>query len=186
MADSKNEIKIALLGYEKTGKTTFIKYLEKKSIEDINFFEYQPTNGASYHLQQLIYDNNYYQLNLWDTSGQEKYESLTKFFYSDADIILLFFSYNNEESFKKAKYLLKLVKDFSIKSNVIIALIGNKYQEKNCSDEHNIKVSEEEVLEFAQKKNLIYGHLSILENYSNGIIELVYKIMREYTKKSKK
>ena len=185
MADSENEIKITLLGYKKTGKTTFIKYLEKKSIEGINFFEYQPTSGASYHSQKLIYNNNYYQLSLWDTSGEEKYESLNKFFYRDAQIILLFFSYNNKESFKKAKYLLNSIKDFNIKSNVIIALIGNKYQEKNCSDDH-IKVSEEEVLEFAQKENLIYGHLSLLENYSNGIIELFYKIMRKYTKKNKK
>ena len=156
MADSQNDIKIVLLGYKETGKTKFFNYLEKKSIEDINFFVYQSTNGASYHSQTIIYNNNYYQLNLWDTSGEEKYESLTKFFYRDADIILLFFSYNNKESFEKAKYLLKLVKDFNIKSNVIIALIGNKYQEKNCSDEHNIKVSEEEVLEFAQKKILFF------------------------------
>ena len=47
MADSQTEIKMVLVGYKETGKTTFIKYLEKKSIEDINFFEYQPTNGAT-------------------------------------------------------------------------------------------------------------------------------------------
>ena len=32
-ADSQNEIKITLLGYEETGKTIFIKYLEKKVLK---------------------------------------------------------------------------------------------------------------------------------------------------------
>ena len=31
--------------------------------------------------------------------------------------------------------------------------------------------------------NLIYGHLSILEKYSNGINELFHKAIREYSKK---
>ena len=174
-----------MFGIRKHGKSTFINYLTKKHIEDINFFEYRATPGAAYHSQKLIYDNNYCKLNLWDTSGEEKYERLAKVFYPTADIILLFFNYNNKKSFEKTKQLLNSIKDLNIKSNVIIALIGNKYQETNCSQENNLMLSEEEVLEFVQEKNLIYGHLSILEKYSNGINELVHKIVREYAKKNK-
>ncbi len=186
MNDSDNEIKITIVGYTKTGKSKFFEYLENNNIEDLNISDYQPTNGAKYCGKCIIYNNNYYNLNIWDTSGEEKYKSLIKYFYRDADVILLFFSYNDNKSFQEAKNLLESIKEFSTKSDVIIALIGNKYLEKNYSKENNNILNEEEVLEFVTDNNLIYGHLSILEKYSNGIIELANKIIKEYVNKTKK
>ena len=186
MNDSDNEIKITIVAYTETGKSKFFEYLENNNIEDLNISDYQSTNGAKYCGKCIIYNNNYYNLNIWDTSGEEKYKSLIKYFYRDADVILLFFSYNDNKSFQEAKNLLESIKEFSTKSDVIIALIGNKYLEKNYSKENNNILNEEEVLEFVTDNNLIYGHLSILEKYSNGFNELANKIIKEYVNKTKK
>ena len=56
MADSEILIKLALLGYEKTGKTKFCEYLDGKNNEII-FSEYISTSGASYFSKSIIYIN---------------------------------------------------------------------------------------------------------------------------------
>ena len=90
MADSEKLIKIVLLGYKKTGKTKFCEYIDGKNNE-INFSEYISTSGASYLSKSIIYNNHLYKFEIWDTSGQEKFESLTKFFFKDANIVFIFF-----------------------------------------------------------------------------------------------
>ena len=39
------------------------------------------------------------------------------------------------------------------------------------------------MLELAKEKNALCAHLSLLEKYSNGVIELVKKSLDEYIKK---
>ena len=185
MADSEGSIKLALLGYEKTGKTKFCEYLYGKNNE-INFSEYISTSGASYLSKSIIYNNHLYKFEIWDTSGQEKFESLTKFFFKDANIVFIFFNYNNKKSFTKAEYLLNLVKENTDISDVIYVLIGNKYHEKIDPDDDNEMVNEEEVFEFIDHNNLIFGHLSLSEKYSSGVNELFKKVIREYSKKMHK
>ena len=107
-------------------------------------------------------------MDLFDTSGHEKYESLISIIFRDSDIIFIFFNHNNNKSFQRAKYFFDLAKNRNASSTVFV-LIANKYQEKNYSKKNDDILNEEEVLEFVRDNNLIYGHLSILEKYSNGI-----------------
>ena len=96
--------------------------------------------------------------------------------------LFIFFNYNNKKSFTKAKYLLNSVKENTDMSDVIYVLIGNKYHEEINPDDDNEMVNEEEVLEFIEQNNLIFGHLSISEKYSNGVIQKSCKrIFKENT-----
>ena len=61
--------------------------------------------------------------------------------------------------------------------------INNENQ--NCFREEENLLNEEEILEFVEKNNLIFGHLSIKEKYSKGINEIFMKVMNEYMKKKK-
>ena len=79
-------IKLVFLGGINTGKTMFCNFLVK-GYEHLNFGEYISTAGASYLGKNFIYNNQNYKFDIWDTAGQEKYASLTKIFYRDADII---------------------------------------------------------------------------------------------------
>ena len=157
----------------------FIFMWNKKNSQNISLFDIN-------RLFQFIFNNNLYNFDIWDTSGQEKYESLTKFFFRNASIVFIFFNYNNKKSFTKAKYLLNSVKEYTDMSDVIYVLIGNKYHEEINPDDDNEMVNEEEVLEFIEQNNLIFGHLSISEKYSNGVNELFKKVAREYSKKIRK
>ena len=186
MENEQNKIKIVLIGGENSGKTKFYEYLRNNN-QDIDFSNYQTTSGASYMSKNIIYKKFCYLLDVWDTSGQEKYDALTKFFYIDADIIFIFFIYNSKNSFQRAKTMFQSVKYDNHNHDVVIALIGNKYDEdKKCLRENDHLLHEEEIFEFVDKNNLIFGHLSIKEKYSNGIIEIFMKAMNEYIKKKKK
>ena len=180
-----NTIKLVLIGGENSGKTKFIECLVKKK-QDIDFSNYISSNSAQYLCKDIIYKNIFYRLDVWDTVGQEKYDNIAKIFYKDADIVFIFFIYNSNNSFKRANTIFQLAQ-INTKPDVVFALIGNKYDEdKNCLKEEDNILNEEEILEFVEKNNLIFGHLSIKEKYSNGFNEIFMKVMNEYTKKKKK
>ena len=185
MENKEKEIKIVIIGGMNSGKTKFCEYLQN-SEKNINFSNYLTTAGVSYFSNYIIHNNIYYHLKIFDTSGQEKYAHIIKIFYDNADIIFIFFIYNSKDSFERANNIFQFAK-INTKPDVVFALIGNKYDEdKNCLKENEHILHEEEVLEFVEKNNLIFGHLSIKEKYSKGINEIFMKVMNEYIKKKKK
>ena len=180
----KNTIKIVLIGGENSGKTKFCEYLGNKK-QAIDFSNYVPSISAQFLSKGIIYKNIFYRLEVWDIAGKEKFDQIAKIFYKNADLVFIFFIYNSKNSFKRANTIFQLAQ-INTKPDVIFALIGNKYDEdKNCLKEEDNILHEEEILEFVEKNNLIFGHLSIKEKYSNGFNEIFMKVMNEYTKKKK-
>ena len=178
--DKEFYIKIVLVGQDNTGKTIFCQNLLNGYDENLFLKEYISTNGGSYMGKKLIYKNKIFNLDIWDTAGQEKYLSLIKFFFKGAGIVFIFYNSYNIFSFNKAKDLFYYVKENTEKNKCVYALVANKYDlSQNSKEDCNI-LSEEEVLEFAEENNLIFSHLSILEKYSNGVNELLKKALDEY------
>ena len=94
----------------------------------------------------------------------------------NAHIFLIFFNYNDRNTFEYAKTLF----DNRENEKQVFVLIGAKYDLKIEKDKMDNIVNEEEVLEYAKEKNALYAHLSLLQKYSNGVIELVKKSFDEY------
>ena len=88
--DDKFRIKLALMGDTGTGKTIFRDYL-KGGLEEVDFQLCMETNGATYMQKQFLFKNNIFILNIWDVVGRNIYEHIAKFFYSDAQIIFMFY-----------------------------------------------------------------------------------------------
>ena len=116
--DEKDRIKIVLFGDEKTGKTLFIQFFFFV-IENCDFENYQSTIGVSYAEKELMFNNKSYIIELWDTSGQVRYEPLLKAFITDADIMFILYDYNNKNSFERAKELVNYAKNFCKKKSNI-------------------------------------------------------------------
>ena len=173
-------IKLALMGDTGTGKTIFRDYL-KGGLEELDFQHYMATNGATYMQKKLLFKKNIFSLDIWDFSGRNIYERIGKFFYSNAQIIFMFYEQKNRETFETAKRRLKSVKENCL-YDVILVLIANKYDLNLYSKKNDDIITDEEALEFADENNILYSHLSILEKYSNGINELFEKVIKEYIK----
>ena len=55
-------------------------------------------------------------LTIWDTAGQEKYRSIIKIFYKDANVAILVYDISRRESFEEIKnYWYGQVKDNALK-----------------------------------------------------------------------
>ena len=92
--DTNIEIKCILLGYTGVGKTTFFNYfLGKKS--QVN------TSTAGFESLKLLAEVNKEQFyfSIYDTAGQERFQSITKNYIRDSQGILLFFDVTKKESF---------------------------------------------------------------------------------------
>ncbi|ARF10613.1 Ras family GTPase [Hokovirus HKV1] len=116
--------KISLLGEITVGKSTLVAYLKK------NVFIPELDSTIGMHFMPLKYKD--IQLNLWDTSGQERYQNITKLYYRNSVVIMLVYDLaNNFES--GLKYYLEEIKINT--DNYKILLIGNK---KDLIDDNNI------------------------------------------------
>lgn len=92
----KNFLKIVILGDSGVGKTTLLQqYVNKK----VNAHS-KPTIGADFSKKEITIDNQIVTLQIWDTAGQEKFQSLGYAFYRGADCCALVYDITNQKSFE--------------------------------------------------------------------------------------
>ena len=59
----------------------------------------KPTIGADFSKKEILIDNTVVTLQVWDTAGQEKFQSLGYAFYRGADCCALCYDITNLDSF---------------------------------------------------------------------------------------
>ena len=181
-------IKVCLIGIDNTGKTSFLdrilyrnsfKYFKESIQGNIS------TTGANYRSILVKYKGKLFMLELWDTAGQLKYFSLTKIFYRDAHVILNFYDPFKKESFEYIKKCFTSVKEINDSHLCSYIIIKNKF-DLNETKDRKIMISDEEILEYADKNNISFRNLSNLEKYGSGIEEIIEDCINGYLNKNNK
>ena len=94
--------KVVILGDSGVGKTSILfRYIFDK-FDNQNL----PTLGASFKSKVISLpqcQDEQIKLNLWDTAGQEKFKSLTRMYYQDAEAAVVVYDATFKESFESAK-----------------------------------------------------------------------------------
>lgn len=159
--NAEGSLSLILVGDSTVGKTCFLNRYFK------NQFKSTISNiGIDKDIKFVKINGIIYKLTVWDTVGQERFRSLPKKYYQNADGVLLLFDVTNEETFTNVSNWMKDIKDNSSKeSNIIIYLIGNKI------DLDDRKVSKESAEELAQSLGMKYFDVSCKNNLN------VYEIM---------
>ena len=104
-------------------------------------------------------DGTIVEVNLIDTSGQERFNSIVSSYYKRADCCLLVYDITNKNSFKKIKeYYIEQLKEYNKNIRKII-LLGNK---TDLEDER--KVGKEEGLALAEENKFIFMETSCVSN----------------------
>lgn len=143
--------KIILLGNIAVGKTCLLSYF----VDNVFRTEYTCTVGVDFKVKTVsIEPDKKIDLQIWDTSGEERFKTITKQYYRDASGILIIFDVTNEKSFYDVTNWIEDIKNYS-KLNVSIILVGNK-----CDLENQRVISKETALEFANKNDLKYYETS--------------------------
>ena len=144
MDDDVPSIKITLLGNPGVGKTCIIsRYLENVYNENN-----ESTIGANYTEKRITKNGKEYQLDIWDTAGQEKFHSLGKHFYKESYVVCLVYSIDNQESLDALKSVwYPDVQKYGEKYTVL-AVVGNKsdlYENDNLANEEEAKAFAKEI-----------------------------------------
>ena len=170
-SDETKEIKVILLGNSGVGKTCIInRYVN--NLFDPNS---ETTLGSTYSTKEVIKNNVSYKLNLWDTTGQEKYHSITNLFIKGSHIVILVYSVDLLSSFEGLDYWYNAIKENLAGNNYVLAVVGSKSD--LIQDEEEV-VSEEEARKYAQEKNAKFKLISSKED-PQGIINLFDFLLEE-------
>ena len=98
----------------------------------------------------LDINNKKIKIQIWDTAGQEQFQSITRSYYKGAIGALLVYDITRKETFNHITKWLEVVKSYSGKK-ICIILIGNK-----IDLEKKRKVSKEDGENFAKKNGILF------------------------------
>ena len=170
--DEDAPIKVVLLGETAVGKSCLIT----RFVNDAFQSNHVSTMVGVFQSKTVFYDklNKQIKYEIWDTAGQEKYRSLNKMFYNNADVVILVVDITRKETFEAIKdFWYNEVKDNS-PENVILALAANK-----CDLYEYEEITNQELNDYAKNINAIYKQTSALQNSGiNDLFDAIgYKIL---------
>ena len=136
-------LKLLIIGDSRVGKTSLLlNYVEKIFPE-----AHISTLGVEYKEKEIIKDNYIIRLQIWDTAGEERFRSITKSIYRNANGILFVCDITNRESFKNIKNWIKDADN--VDKDIKGIIIGNKIDLDN-----ERVVSVEDLEEIGKKYNM--------------------------------
>ena len=171
------EVKICLLGDVNVGKTSIASRFCKNSFND----NYINTIGGAYQQQNITLNNGVkIKLHIWDTSGQDRFRSMTNLYYRDAQVAILTYDVTNEQSLESLNYWLNELNDKVEVDNMILCLAGNKNDVE--SSKKMIPTSKGKA--FAEEHNMIFYETSAktgagVKELFQAIAAKEYEIMKD-------
>ena len=127
-------IKVILLGDSSVGKTRILNCLEQRDILQ------QKTISLEYFNYNIKINNYTIRMQIWDTVGQDKFNSIIDNYYKTADIAIFVYAINDLKSFNNIENWLEKLKEkggnnslsisgsneIIVEKNMIKILVGNK------------------------------------------------------------
>lgn len=121
MIDDVKNIKIVLLGETGCGKTSLINRFIHNTFDPYQ----ESTIGANYYSKCVSYRNISMKLNLWDTTGKERYEGIAGLYSKQADVFLIVCQCNQEDPASTIlKYIEKYIKENQKKDTQVFIIIN--------------------------------------------------------------
>ena len=87
--------KFILIGDVETGKSNILLGLSYGQFKH----EYQLTIGVEFGAKNIEINNKIYRIQIWDTSGQENFRSITRAYYKNSSCAILVYNITNRDSF---------------------------------------------------------------------------------------
>uniref|UniRef100_A0A6B2LL81 Uncharacterized protein n=1 Tax=Arcella intermedia TaxID=1963864 RepID=A0A6B2LL81_9EUKA len=115
---------------------------------------YISTIGVDFKIRTLSIDGYEVKLQIWDTSGQERFRTITSSYYRGASAILLVYDISDSASFSEIEYWNQEVTRYAAE-NVLRVLVGNK-----CDLESYRQVATSVAQDFASSMNISFMETS--------------------------
>ena len=171
---SEIDLKLLLVGDTSVGKTSILS----KYIDDIFEEKAISTIGVEYKVKSLVINGRKIKLRIWDSSGQDRFRSITQSFFRNADGILFIFDLTEINTFEGIKQWLIDSESYDLSIKKI--LVGNKVDliEKR-------KVEKEIIDNFVKRMQLKYYEMSAKDGTNIDIVfrELAEMVLSGFSEK---
>ena len=175
---STKSYKVLLLGNSYVGKTCILLRFSEDTYND----DYEVTIGLNYRIKTLNIDNNPIRMQIWDTSGEEKFKAIAKNFYRGAHGVLLIYDICEKNSFLDVKSWIEQIIENTDNDDIVMILCGNK-----CDMEKERNISRNEGENLANSYKIPFFECSAKENINideifNTMAKNIYeKVGNRYT-----
>ena len=161
---------ILLVGDCSVGKTSIInRFIDNRFNRNL-----KNTINIEFRIKSIKLDSNtVVDLKIWDTCGEEKFHSITKNFYHEADGIFIIFDLGNYQSFSNIKIFMKDINDVCNINNKAIMIIGNK----NDITIEEQKVKDKEIKKILEKNREI-KYLDVSARSGNNIGDMFIQMSK--------
>ena len=169
--NEEEEIKVILIGDTNVGKTSLINV----SVGSYFNPNEQITISASCSSKKLMINDKKYNINLWDTAGQEEYRGIAQLFYKGADIVILVYDICSLSSFNSLENWYEICED-TIGNEHIYGIVGNK-NDLYLQSETNVNDAQK----FAESKNAKFKLVSAKDD-PKGFVDFLEELIINYNK----
>eukprot|EP01088_Endostelium_zonatum_P017623 TRINITY_DN528_c0_g1_i1.p1 TRINITY_DN528_c0_g1~~TRINITY_DN528_c0_g1_i1.p1 ORF type:complete len:281 (-),score=58.50 TRINITY_DN528_c0_g1_i1:133-975(-) len=158
--------KCCFLGGPATGKSWLCSRFAGYAVDGII-----PTVGATFITTQIKVgkgsDAKIVRLEVWDTAGTERYQSLAPLYYRSAHGLFVVYDIGDPKTLDVAKEYISTVKERVEKPGLVtIVLLGNKSDDVSCSSEKH----REGVKEFCNQNDILFFETSAKTLYNLGAV----------------
>ena len=117
-------IKVILIGDSNVGKTSILSRLVNNTFID----EHNPSLSLEYNNHSIKINNYIIRMQIWDTAGQEKTNSIISNYYRSAEVAIFVYSINDIKSYNSIQEWFKelINENNEENNNVKKVLLGNK------------------------------------------------------------
>ena len=138
--------KVVLMGNTAVGKTSIFNQIISNT-----FLEDGVSSTAAVYRAKIMEVPGFpkkLKMNLWDTAGQEKFQSLTKMYVQDAVGVILVYDMTYAESLEGVLAWYKMAKEHMDLTQSVVCLVGNK-----CDKMDSIQVTNKAAAEMGKQIN---------------------------------
>lgn len=120
------KMQIIIIGDSGVGKTSFMD----RFTEGAHRLAYSATVGIDFKVRRLDIDNKTVKMQIWDTAGQEKFNSITTAYYRQARAAIVMYDVTRPATFHNLRKWFTLI-DTHARTDVTKILVGNKTDQKD-------------------------------------------------------
>ena len=153
--------KLLIIGESGVGKTCLLL----RFTDDSFISNHLTTIGIDFKIKIINLDNKLIKLQIWDTTGEERFRTITKTYYKGAHDIILTYDVTDINSFKNIRNWIKQIEQ-NVQNSVCKVLVGNKCDknERLVSFDEGQKLAKEFGMQFFEnsaKTNINLVKLSL-------------------------
>lgn len=186
-------VKITFIGDDGTGKTSIIR----KFIHNTFQHAYQPTIGFDICFNTMKIPCTYHRdakLQIWDTSGNNRFRNITTSYYRNKNIIFLVIDITNRETLHTVEtWKQEIVKFCNGNKNVALYLIANKMdlyskEKENITFEELSQVCESNGFKdfFCVYSTKEHNNQNLQNNMITEIDSMFEQVVKDYLKEHQK